>query len=188
MPHDDDELSEDSADDKGKPEARSVVIFNVDTDSEDSDSLAPSGSTPSGSDDGASEEGEIMRQLQEKEVEMMASGDVDASIPTETELYSEEIGAAGLCEITPEDLAEKEGYLTSQFEEDELQSGDDWLLIPVQTDLLLPNRIPNGMEKPTQWQTPFIEGVCSDLDEDFGHRDKSPSAQSTFKRETQDPG
>ncbi|KXH38122.1 hypothetical protein CNYM01_12113 [Colletotrichum nymphaeae SA-01] len=178
---DDDELSDDSADDEGNSEARSVVIYNVDTDSEDSDSL-----TPSGSDDGASEEREHMRQLQEtvslddstsdviprttEEVEIMASRDADATITTEAKLYSEETGAAVSGEITPEDLAEKEGYLTSQFEKDDLRSGNDWLLVPVENDLLLPNRIPEGMEKPAQWQIPFIEGVCSNLDEEFGHR------------------
>ncbi|KAL0780897.1 hypothetical protein CaCOL14_002232 [Colletotrichum acutatum] len=191
MPHNDDEPSEDSADDEGNSEARSVVIYNVDTDSEDSDSL-----TPSGSDDGASEECENMRQLQEtvllddstsnviprntEEVEIMASGDVDASITTEAEPHSDEIGAAVSGQITPEDLAEKEGYLTSQFQEDDLRSGDDWLLVPVENDLLLPNRIPEGMEKPIQWQNPFIEGVCSDLDKEFGHRDMSPSAQAVW--------
>lgn len=188
---DDDELSDDSADDEGNSEARSVVIYNVDTDSEDSDSL-----TPSGSDDGASEEREHMRQLQEtvslddstsdviprttEEVEIMASRDADATITTEAKLYSEETGAAVSGEITPEDLAEKEGYLTSQFEKDDLRSGNDWLLVPVENDLLLPNRIPEGMEKPAQWQIPFIEGVCSNLDEEFGHRGKSPSAQAVW--------
>ncbi|EXF75456.1 hypothetical protein CFIO01_07092 [Colletotrichum fioriniae PJ7] len=188
---DDDELSDDSADDEENSEARSVVIYNVDTDSEDSDSL-----TPSGSDDGASEERELMRQLQEtvslddstsdviprttEEVKIMASRDVDATITTEAEPHSEATGAAVSGEITPEDLTEKEGYLTSQFEEDDLRSGDDWLLLPVENDLLLPNRIPEGMGKPTKWQNPFIEGVCSDLDEAFGHRDKSPSAQAVW--------
>ncbi|KAJ0298240.1 hypothetical protein COL516b_010163 [Colletotrichum fioriniae] len=134
MPHKDDELSENSADDEGNSEARSVVIYNVDTDSEDSDSLTPLGS------DGASEERENMRQLQEtvsldnstsdviprttEEVKIMASRDADASITTEAESYPEEKGAAVSREIMPEDLAEKEGYLTSQFEEDELQNGE----------------------------------------------------------------
>ncbi|KAK1659728.1 hypothetical protein BDP55DRAFT_719667 [Colletotrichum godetiae] len=97
------------------------------------------------------------------------------------EQYPEKLGAEEPSHTPLEDLSRKRGYLINPIEATELRSGDDWLLVPVGTDFLFPNRIPEGSERPSTWQTPFIEGFWPDLGKLFIDHDQPhepPSRQT----------
>ncbi|KXH39141.1 hypothetical protein CSAL01_03172 [Colletotrichum salicis] len=186
------ELFDDSADDESNSDEGSLLIFDGEIDNDDSDSV-----TPSASDDDASAKSETVGQLQEtvsmgeearnsgastaKEFGVESSTEKEEN--TAAQSFTDEIRSANTTLITPEDLATMEGHITNQIYEDDLRSGDDWLLVPVEASLLLPNRIPEGACRPPGWQNPFIDSFRPELGQvfkDHNRPDTPPSRKTVW--------
>ncbi|KAK1457253.1 hypothetical protein CCUS01_01720 [Colletotrichum cuscutae] len=191
-PDDEDEPPDNSVDDESDFDVGSLFIFDGDIDSGDSDSV-----TSFASDDGESARGETAGLIHEtasmKEDtlndgagstrEMRSKASTEKEESTAERSFADMIQATSASHIKPEDLTTKEGYITCRIDEDRLRSGNDWLLVPVEANLLLLNRIPDGAGKPPMWQNPFIESYCPDLNQvfvDHDHPDTPPSQKTVW--------
>ncbi|KAK1523454.1 hypothetical protein CABS01_05075 [Colletotrichum abscissum] len=191
-PDDEDEPTDNSLDDESDSDEGSLFIFDDDIDSGDSDSV-----TSFASDDGESARGETAGLIHETASmeedtlndgagstrEMRSKASTEKEESTAERSFADMIQATNASHITPEDLTTKEGYITCRIDEDRLRSGDDWLLVPVEANLLLLNRIPDGAGKPPMWQNPFIESYCPDLNQvfvDHDHPDTPPSQKTVW--------
>ncbi|KXH51888.1 hypothetical protein CSIM01_10774 [Colletotrichum simmondsii] len=191
-PDDEDEPTDNSVDDESDSDEGSLFIFDSGIDSDDSDSV-----TSFASDDDESARGETAGEIHETASmeedtindgagstrEMRTKASTAEGESTAERSFADMIRAINASHITPEDLTTKEGYITCRIDEDRLRSGDDWLLVPVEANLLLRNKIPEGAGKPPMWQNPFIESYCPDLNQvfvDHHHPDAPPSQKTVW--------
>ncbi|KAF4774941.1 hypothetical protein HER10_EVM0004938 [Colletotrichum scovillei] len=195
MPDDDDGFSEDASDYESDDDIGSLFFFDKNDDLEDERSNSV---TPFEFDDGTGKKDKTAVQLPKT-----ASLDVDIgkseattreeSVPRLSPEGKEsrtaglgaspmKSGVAATTHIITKSSSQKKGFL-NLIEGDNLKSGDDWLLVPVGTNFLFPNRLPAGVQKPATWQNHFIESFCPDLGKlfvDENDPNKPPSQRTVW--------
>uniref|UniRef100_L2FJ85 Uncharacterized protein n=2 Tax=Colletotrichum fructicola (strain Nara gc5) TaxID=1213859 RepID=L2FJ85_COLFN len=54
-------------------------------------------------------------------------------------------------------------YVMFQVNEERMRAGEDWQLVPVDLEYLLPNKIPERSHMGPSWENPYIEDFCNEL-------------------------
>ncbi|KAI8302313.1 hypothetical protein K4K61_008034 [Colletotrichum sp. SAR11_59] len=54
-------------------------------------------------------------------------------------------------------------YVMFQVSEERMRAGEDWQLVPVDLEHLLPNKIPEKGRMGPPWENPYIEDFCNEL-------------------------